>query len=137
MLAITDARFIDGLVREAIAAKKLPSDFTVPAAWRANTPETVQRALSPHADKLPAYPFGTELTGIEREIAPALAYLSTQMAAPAKRAAFILGALFAGPGTAARPAFQPHLERLSLDAPASWKDRLTQRLVLKALSKTR
>ena len=137
MLAITDARFIDGLVRDAIAAKKLPSDFTVPTAWRANTPETIRRALSPHADKLPAYPFGTELTEIEREIAPALSYLSGQMAAPAKRAAFILSALFAGPGAAARAAFQPHLERLSLDAPASWKDRLTQRLVLKALSKTR
>jgi acyl-CoA hydrolase len=137
ILAIADARFIDGLVRDAIAAKKLPSDFTVPTVWRANTPETIRRALSQHADKLPAYPFGTELTEIEREIAPALAYLSMQMAAPAKQAAFILSALLAGPGTAARAAFQPHLERLSLDAPASWKDRLTQRLVLKALSKTR
>lgn len=137
MLAITDARFIDGLVRDAIAAKKLPSDFTVPTAWRANTPETIRRALSPHAGKLPAYPFGTELTEIERAIAPALSYLSGQMATPVKRAAFILSALFPGLGAGVRAAFQPHLERLSLDAPASWKDRLTQRLVLKALSKTR
>lgn len=136
MLAITDARFIDGLVSEAIAAKKLPSDFTVPAAWRANTPDTIRRALSPHAENLPPYPFGTELTEIEREIAPALSYLSTQMAAPAKRAAFILSALLAGPSAAARDAFRPHLERLSLEAPASWKDRLTQKLVLKALAST-
>ena len=137
MLAITDARFIDGLVGEAIAAKKLPSDFTVPAAWRANTPDTIRRALSPHAENLPPYPFGTELTEIEREIAPALSYLSTQMAAPANRAAFILSALLAGPSAAARAAFRPHLERLSLEAPASWKDRLTQKLVLKALASTR
>ena len=137
MLAITDARFIDGLVRDAIAAKKLPADFTVPAAWRANTPETIRRALAPHAAVLPAYPFGTELTGIEREIAPALAYLSAQMATRARQAGFILGALFGGPGKAAQTAFRPHLERLSLEAPASWKERLTQRLVLQALAKTR
>lgn len=137
MLAITDARFIDGLVRDAIAAKKLPADFTVPAAWRANTPDAIRQALKPHAAKLPAYPFGTELTDIEREIAPALSYLSAQMANSGKRAAFILGAVLNGPGKAGRAAFQPHLERLSLAAPASWKDRLTQTLVLQALAKTR
>jgi len=137
MLAITDARFLDGLVRDAIAAKKLPADFTVPAAWRANTPETIRRALAPHAAYLPAYPFGTELTETEREIAPALTYLSAQMAAPMKRAGFILGALIAGPGNAAQAAFRSHLERLSLTAPASWKDRLTRKLVLQALAKTR
>lgn len=137
MLAITDARFIDGLVRDAIAAKKLPADFTVPAAWRANTPETIRRALAPHAENLPAYPFGTELTGIEQEIAPALAYLSAQMATRARQAGFILGALFRGPGKAAQTAFRPHLERLSLEAPARWRERLTQRLVLQALAKTR
>lgn len=137
MLAITDARFIDGLVRDAIAAKKLPADFTVPAAWRANTPETLRRALAPHAAVLPVYPFGTELTETEREIAPALAYLSAQIATRARQAGFILGALIAGPGKAAQTAFRPHLERLSLEAPTSWKERLTQRLVLQALAKTR
>jgi len=136
MLAITDARFLDGLVREAIAAKKLPADFTVPAAWRGNTPETVRRALAPHAANLPAYPFGSELTEVERELAPALTYLSAQMAAPMKRARFILGALIAGPGSVAQAAFRPHLERLALEAPASWNDRLTQKLVLQALAKT-
>lgn len=136
MLAITDARFQDGLVKEALAAKKLPKDFSLPAAWRSNTPDHLARALSPHTANMPAYPFGTELTDVEREIAPALAHLSAQTATPARRAGFILASLFSANGRAARDAYQPHLERLSLDTPTAWKDRLTRRLVLHALAKT-
>src|SRR5690606_41432077 len=44
MLAICDARFQEDLVREAIAARKLPVDFVLPDAWRRNTREDLGRS---------------------------------------------------------------------------------------------
>jgi acyl-CoA hydrolase len=71
MLAITDARFQDGIVAEAKAAKKLPPDYRVPQALRANTPERIKQLLAPYraSGTLPALPFGSELTAEEMELA--------------------------------------------------------------------
>lgn len=133
MLAITDARFIDGLVEQAIAAKKLPRDFKVPDAWRANTPDSVQRALAPYKDDLPTYPFGSELTAIEQRLAPALSHLTAQTRTPMKRAAFILWAVLSPTDPAQ---YSPHLERLALERPATLKERIWQKLVLRSLALT-
>lgn len=133
MLAITDARFIDGLVQQAISARKLPRDFEAPDAWRANTPEIITRTLAPHAEDLPPYPFGSELTEIEQRLAPALSHLTAQTATPLKRAGFILGALLS-PAKAAHN--RPHLQRLSLENPASLKEWLWQKLVIRSLKQT-
>lgn len=134
MLAITDARFIDGLVAQAIAARKLPRDFRVPDTWRANTPESLARALAPHTENLPPYPFGSELTDIELRLAPALNHLAAQTATPLKRAGAILQALLF-PANAA--GYRPHLQRLSLEEPASLKEWLWRKLVVRSLLQTR
>ncbi|WP_084397927.1 acetyl-CoA hydrolase/transferase C-terminal domain-containing protein [Henriciella aquimarina] len=133
MLAITDARFIDGLVEEAIKAKKLPKGFTVPDAWRQNTPAAIESALSPHMDDLPAFPFGTEMSETEQALAPALEKLQDETASWDKRFAYILGALISGPSGKEAKAYAPHLARLSLDQPKSLQDRLMKKLVLKSL----
>jgi hypothetical protein len=134
MLAITDARFQDGLVQQAISAKKLPRDFAVPAAWRANSPETIERALMAHSDALPSYPFGTELTGIEQDLGAALDDLKGQTAGHWSRLVFMLGALAsqqAVPGE-----YAAHLERLLLTAPANVKERMWRRLIIHSLKRT-
>lgn len=133
MLAITDARFIDGLVKDAIAAKKLKADFRVPDEWRRNTPDAIDAALTPHLEQLPAFPFGTELSEVEQDIAPALEHLQDETATWGGRLSFIPAALFSGPSP---DRFAPHLERLGLDQPQSLKDRLMRKLVLKALGDT-
>jgi acyl-CoA hydrolase len=136
MLAITDARFQDELVRQAIAAGKLPRDFVVPAAWRANTPEAISTALSPHRAALPDYPFGTELTGIEQELGAALDHLKAQTADRWSRFTFILAALIAPPQSVPG-AYNPHLERLSLSAPTNLKEWMWHRLIVHSLKRTR
>ncbi|ABI75977.1 conserved hypothetical protein [Hyphomonas neptunium ATCC 15444] len=133
MLAITDARFIDGLVQEAIAARKLPRDFVVPAAWRANTSDALAKTLAPHILDLPPYPFGSELTGIEQRLAPALSHLSAQTRTPLMRARYVLGALLSSPSPTD---YQPHLQRLNLERPANLTQWLWQRLVLRSLAQT-
>jgi len=136
MLAITDARFQDGLVQQAVKAKKLPRDFAVPAAWRANTPEAITRALGAHRQVLPSYPFGTELSGVEQDLGAALDELKVHMAGRWSRLAYMLGAITSRP--LAKPgAYHAHLERLSLDAPANMKERLWQRLIIHGLQRLR
>ena len=134
MLAITDARFIDGLVEKAMAAKKLPRGFKVPKAWRQNTPAMIARALAPHHAHLPAFPFGTEMSEVEQDLAPALERLQKETGSRGRAVRFALSAVLAGPSANHAERFIPHLDRLNLLTPRNMRDWLTKRLVLKALA---
>jgi acyl-CoA hydrolase len=136
MLAITDARFQEGLVQKAISARKLPRDFVAPAAWRDNTPEAISRALAPHRPVLPDYPFGTELTEIEQQLGAALDDLKAQTAGRWPRLAFMLAAISAPPQSAPG-LYDSHLKRLSLNSPATLKEWMWQRLIVQGLKRTR
>ena len=74
MLAVTDSRFQDELMRRAKDAGKLEREFELPAACRDNTPERIARALAPAQEQglLPTFPFGTDFTAIEQRLIPAL-----------------------------------------------------------------
>ena len=50
MLAITDSRFQDELLRQAKDAGKIERAFELPKSARDNTPEAIERALKPAAD---------------------------------------------------------------------------------------
>ena len=79
MLAITDQRFQDDLLRQAKDAGKIEKTFELPNAARDNTPEAIERALKPAVDEglLPAFPFGSDFTEIERRLLPALQILKS------------------------------------------------------------
>lgn len=135
MLAISDARFIDALVAEAIRAGKLPRDFRVPDTWRANTPEALRSALKPYAAKglLPAFPFGSDFDATERRLLPALLWLKSASAQP-RRWPALFGALLA-PGAVADA--DACLARLGFDAnDGGWRRALLARLVRAALART-
>ena len=133
MLAITDSRFQDELVREAIAAKKLAADFKLPEAWKKNTPEAIDAALRPHLAYLPTYPFGTEMDEVEQDLAPALEHLQDHTASFWQQAGYVAAAVTSGPD--AEP-WRPHLQRLQLEKPSSLQERIWRVLVLKALEDT-
>ena len=79
MLAITDSRFQDELLRQAKDAGKIEREFALPKSARDNTPDAIVRALKPAADAglLPLFPFGTDFTAIERRLIPALQVLKS------------------------------------------------------------
>lgn len=136
MLAISDARFVDALAAEALRAGKLPRDFRVPDAWRANTPEALRQRLRPFSERglLPAFPFGSDFDATERRVLPALLWLKSCVAEP-RRWPALLGALLA-PGAAEDA--QAVLERLDFArADLSWRERVYARLVRGALARTR
>lgn len=127
MLAITDAQFQDELLRQARDAGKIEKSFALPRLARDNTPEAVMRRLKPAADAglLPAFPFGSNFTEVERQLLPALQTLKT--ASLAQLAALALR------GMTARAPNAP-LDRLDLARPRTLTDRLYAALVRGALA---
>jgi acyl-CoA hydrolase len=127
MLAITDSRFQDGLLRQAKDAGKIERTFELPKLARDNTPDAVARALKPAADAglLPTFPFGTDFTEVEQRLIPALQTL--KVASPMRLAALLMH------GLSARPEDTPCLDRLGLAHPTSLSDWFYGALVRGAL----
>jgi len=96
MLAVTDSRFQDELLRHAKEAGKIERNFELPRACRDNTPERIARALAPACEQglLPPFPFGSDFTATEQRLLPALQLLRS--AAPLRLAGLAVKGLFSG-----------------------------------------
>ncbi|MGH6789420.1 MAG: acetyl-CoA hydrolase/transferase C-terminal domain-containing protein [Pseudolabrys sp.] len=127
MLAITDSRFQDELLREAKDAGKIEPSFELPKTARDNTPDAVERALRPAYESglLAAFPFGSDFTEIEQQLLPALQTLKS--ASKQKLVALFLRGLL--PRTADREC----LDRMELAHPRNLSERLYAALVRGAL----
>ena len=125
LIQIADSRFQDGLVREAQARGKLAADWTVPDAWRQNTPAALDAKLHPwsEAGLLPAFPFGTDLTADELHIVTALKRLKRATQHPVELVTLALKSLWEG--KEAPPAY---LARLGLDEADSFKSLFIRKL---------
>jgi acyl-CoA hydrolase len=129
MLAITDSRFQDDLLRQAKDAGKIERSFTLPASARENTSETIERLLRPAADAglLPQFPFGTDFTEDEQRLIPALEKLKS--ASPRRLVALLMQGLSSPPAKD-----RACLDRLALAEPKRLSDRLYAALVRGALA---
>jgi acyl-CoA hydrolase len=135
MLAISDARFVDGLAAEAMRSGKLPREFVVPEAWRRNTPQHIEEALAPFRARglFDAFPFGSDFTDVERRLLPAMRWLQREAGNGLRgRVRLARAALAPGPADADTAA---NLERLQLGAPRGIRERLLARLVRGALAR--
>ena len=66
LIQIADSRFQLGLIEQAQAVGKLPSDFELSSAYCENTPEKLMERFKKIEEHFPPFPFGTDLT--EEEI---------------------------------------------------------------------
>lgn len=130
MLCVSDSRFQNELMKQAKAAGKLPQAYEIPPACRVNTPARIARALAPLREKglLPAFPFGTDFTETEQRLIPALQRLQQASANPAALVSMFWRGMSAGNADDA-----DCLARMSLDAPATMKERLYRWLLRGAL----
>jgi acyl-CoA hydrolase len=128
MLAITDARFQDELLREAKDAGKIERTFKLPQVARRNTPDMIEKALKPAAEAglLPPFPFGTDFTEAEQRLLPALQRL--QSASPWRLAALMAR------GAIAAPSHDDCFDRLGLAKPKSPAEWMYAALLRGALS---
>jgi hypothetical protein len=126
MLNVADSRFQPGLMKQAKAARKLPADYAIPAQFRDNTPERIERALKPAKDRgaLPLFPLGTDFDAVELRLLPLLARLQRAADIPAEAARLALSGLTARKGVAAEA-----LHRLDLEHPRTVETRLYALLI--------
>src|ERR1700726_555497 len=91
MLAVSDSRFQDELMRAAKDAGKLPKNYEIPAVHRQNTPERIVEALKParEARLLPSFPFGSDFTDVEQRLIPALEILQDAQRTPLRLAGLL------------------------------------------------
>lgn len=134
MTAITDAAFQAPLLEQAKSAKKLARDFTAPAAWQRNTKEALTAALAPFRadDSLPDYPLGSDFSAIEQDLLRALSWLKANTATRGDKLRTVWAALRqpAGDNDAM------YLQRMGLEQPASFGERLNARLLRLGLERT-
>jgi acyl-CoA hydrolase len=134
MLNITDARFQDELLSAAKRAHKIDAGFRIPEEARRNTPELLEKAFAAQrrAGLFSEYPFGTDLTREEIDLARALRWLKDHTGGKRARVWTLLRAAFTRPAEADRA----YLARLRLEAPRDFSGRLTSRLVSLGLRAT-
>lgn len=134
LVGIMDARFQQSFVAEARRAGKLPDDWHIPEAARANTPEQLAKQFAPWRERglFGELPFGTDFTTEELALAKALRALQAATRTWPGRVRTVLEALFHG---SPDPSLQPHLTRMGLEKTTSLATALHRRLLTTALRK--
>jgi hypothetical protein len=132
MLNIADSRFQDALLAGAKRANKIDAGYRIPDEFRNNTPARLEAAFaeSRAAGLFSEYPFGTDLTREEIELAHALRWLKDHTLG-ARKFSTIARALLRS-----NAAERPWLERLQLAAPEGFSQKLAAKLVGLAVAKT-
>jgi len=135
MIDIADSRFQEELLAAAKRANKIDAGYHIPASRRHNTPERLEEAFAEQrrAGLFSEYPFGTDLTREEIELASALRWLKERTSTTAGKLGAVMRALVTRPEMADAAC----LERMGLDETGSLRESLAADLVVLALHATR
>ena len=136
LVCIADSRWQDELRRAAVGAGKLDAAWRIPEPFQENTPDWIRRRMQPWraAKVIRDYPFGSDFTPVEQEIARGLALLARCEKARMGGLKALVSAL--GPGGGSTPEWQPALRRMGLESPVSVRAWLERRLLCWALKST-
>ncbi len=134
LIAITDARFQEGLVRTAKAAGKLPLDWRIPEEALDNTPARLAARLAPLAARglAPMFPLGTDFDADEQRLVPALMWLKRSAATWRGRLTLAAALANAEPS----PEDSRALARMGLAAARGIEEHVLRGLVALALRRT-
>lgn len=134
MICIADSRFQSSLVEQAQQNNKLDPAWQVPEAFSANTAARLQQGLSRFQQQglFESYPYGCDFNDEELQLVNALSWLK-----PKTSSAFaMLKLLLKTIGQQPSSAHMALVERMGLSTPASFEERVSQRLLLLALHLT-
>jgi hypothetical protein len=134
MINIADSRFQGELLGAAKRAHKIDAEYQVPEQHRHNTPQRLEEAFAAQrrAGLFSEYPFGTDLTREEIDLARALRWLKENTTGRRARLRTIARAITSG----VDGGHQAYLERLRLGAPEGFRQKLTAKLVSLGLRAT-
>ncbi|HOP63688.1 MAG TPA: acetyl-CoA hydrolase/transferase C-terminal domain-containing protein [Spirochaetota bacterium] len=132
MLNIADSRFQKQLMEQAKKAGKIEPDYQIPAEYRNNYPEKISALLKPYQDRgyFTPFPFGTDLTDDDVALGSSLKMMKALGESSKVRMFTGLIAEFFRP---VPQSAERHLERMELDKPASFREKLYRKMVVFAL----
>lgn len=132
LLNVADSRFQPGLLQALQRSGRIEAGYRIPEACRQNTPEALAARLREATRKglLPAFPFGSDFTEQELRLAKALKAVKARAArTPRWRLAF--------KGLSVPPVsgrVREDLQRMGLESPRRFQDRVARALLVDALS---
>lgn len=129
MICVADSRFQADLLAKAKENGKIPADWEVPAEYRNNTPARLNEALKEHKalGMFPAFPFGTDFTQQELDLAGALKGIKARVGGKKLPIRAILDSWKVK--TIPEKA-KPYLKRMDLLEPDNFQHKLVQRLLV-------
>lgn len=135
MLSVADSRFQDELLEAAKSAGKIERNYRIPEGYRHNTPDALAEKLKPAREKglIPDYPFGSDFSGTEQRLMPALELVKAWSRSRLSVARMAVRGAFYTPTDAET---RTCLERMGLDRPSSARERIYQALLKAALAET-
>ncbi len=128
MLAIADSRFQPELLRAAKDAGKIAKSYEIPAAFRENTPQRIEKALEPL--DLPPFPFGTDFTPLSSNASCSRLKVSPMLRHRSACGWGLSGLFQSAPSVEDNAA----LARMGLEKPVSMTERIYRLLVCAALA---
>ena len=136
LINIADSRFQEGLLAETKAAGKIEDGYQIPAAFRNNTPASLETRLAPlrRLGLFPTFPLGTDFEPQELQLIKALKAVKAQ-AVKLKwwEKLKYVGQSRDNPAVPAEA--EPYLERVGLTAPNDIQDKVTRLLLARQLEK--
>jgi acyl-CoA hydrolase len=135
LIRIADSRFQPDLLKQAQKAGKVAADFSLPAQWRNNTPQAIERILEDFQQNglFPAFPFGCDFTDDELKVGKALKHLKARTSSRFGKVNTLFQALIFG---SAGEDYASLLQRMQLDKVHGFKALLDRRLLILGLKKT-
>lgn len=132
LLNISDSRFQEQLLAQAIGAGKIMGDYRIPDAFRENLPEKLQASIQPlcNAGLFPDFPFGHEFTDEELVLGKALTSLKNRSQTLSGKLTIALSLL----KPQATNRYCTYLRRMGLEQPRTLTQKLLARLVTSALT---
>ncbi len=132
LIQVSDSRFQESLIDEAVKNRKLPTDFKLDPRFANNYPGTYTQVLQElkKKDLFAPFPFGTDLTTEEIQLGRALKKLKSLSR---KRFDIILHICQALTEKGPTGDEKKLLERLQLSSPTTLKDKVFQRAITRAL----
>jgi hypothetical protein len=129
MIEIADSEFQEELVNQAKAFGKLSESYKVPTSAQNNHPAAITQFLAAYPGVFKAFPFGSDFTPVEENLALALSDLKEKGSV-----SHLLETLFKGLCTN-KNTFRAELERMELWEKLGAKSWLYQKILLGALQR--
>ena len=133
LLNVADSRFQPELLQKAKDSGKMPLDYEIPERYRNNYPEALEAKFKTYQsrDLFPAFPFGDDFTDQELVLGKALKGLEAKMEHKVGTMAGGIFSFIKGGGIPDKAI--PYLQRMQLENPTHFKDKVVQSLLVAQL----